>query len=385
MRILIACPTLGISSEVWILRQIEGFANLGHDLSVVCWQQAGYEPQRFTDKPVEALPFDLPLEGGLGRWLKRAKHATSRNFVRGSVKEEEAIKELLIRVRPDVVLCHFGHVAMRILPVAKKLGIPVTAHFHGADLSSKLSNRWYRWTLAHEARRFDQVVVVGSHQARLLHGLGVQDSRLSLIPCGVPTDQFHPEPRLAREEVCFIQVSRIVPWKGIEQALRAFAQVHAEHGNTRFKVIGEGDQLDAMKRLASELGIDQAVRFMGALPPDRVVEAFQESDVFLQHSLTHDSGWCEGFGVSIAEAASMGLPVVVTRSGGIPDQVVDGETGFLVEERDIQRMASAMLDLVDQPEKRQEMGQAGHQRMREHFDSAGQIAKLERVLQKAGS
>ncbi|MEM6505021.1 MAG: glycosyltransferase family 4 protein [Planctomycetota bacterium] len=385
MRILIACPTLGISSEVWILRQIEGFAKIGHNLSVVCWKQAGYEPQQFTDKPVEVLPFGLPLQGGLGRWLQRAKHATGRNFVRGSANEEKALKQILSRLRPDVMLCHFGHVAMRVLPVAKKLNIPVIAHFHGADLSSKLSDRWYGWTLASQAKRFDQVVVVGSHQARLLQGMGVPDNRLSLIPCGVPTEQFHPEPRPAREEVCFIQVSRIVPWKGIEQALRAFAQVHVERGNTRFKVIGEGDQLDAMKRLATELGIGKAVHFMGALPPDRVVEAFQQSDVFLQHSLTHDSGWCEGFGVSIAEAASMGLPVVVTRSGGIPDQVLDGQTGFLVEERDIQRMAASMLDLVDQPGKRQQMGQAGQQRMRDHFDSARQIAKLEQVLQKAGS
>lgn len=383
MRILVACPTLGISSEIWILRQIEGFAELGHDLSVLCWRQEGYEPSDFTDKPVEVLPYELPLLGGAHRWLQRAKHAGSCNFVRGSAAEEKALSALLVRERPDVILCHFGNVAMRVLPVAKRLGIRVVAHFHGADLSSKLSDRWYRWTLDHEVKRFDQVVVVGSHQAELVGSKGVAQERLNLIPCGVPTDQFDPAPRPAREVVGFIQVSRIVPWKGVEQALRAFAKVHAARPNTRFVLIGDGTQLEAMRQLSVELGVDAAVEFTGALPPERVVQRFQDADIFLQHSLTHDSGWCEGFGVSIAEAAAMAMPLVVTRSGGIPDQVLDGQTGYLIPERDLDEMVQKMIELVDSPSLRQRMGDAGRQRMLDHFDSVGQIAKLEAVLRKA--
>lgn len=383
MRILVACPTLGIPSEVWILRQVEGFAHLGHDLSYLCWHQDSYNPQQFTDKPVAILPYGLPLTSGLDRWGQRAKNIISRNFVRGSKEEEKTLRAELTRIKPDVILCHFGHVAMRVLPVAKKLGIRVVAHFHGADLSSKLSDRWYRWSLENQATQFDQVVVVGSHQGKLMSGFGVQDRRLNLIPCGVPTDQFNPEPRPLREEVGFIQVSRIVPWKGIEQALRAFAEVHALRPATHFTVVGEGAQLDAMKQLAMALGLGDSVHFAGPQAPQQVVALFQDADIFLQHSLTHTNGWCEGFGVSIAEAAAMSLPLVVTRSGGIPDQVVDGQTGYLIQERDQEAMSKAMLKLIDEPELRQRMGQKGRQRMVEHFDAVGQVAKLESVLRQA--
>jgi len=383
MRILIACPTLGINSEVWILRQIDGLVRLGHEVSVLCWQHDGYTPEDYTDRPVTVLPYGLSGATGFKRWIDRAKNALGRNFVRGSAGEEDSISERLGQQRPDVILCHFGFVAMRVLPVAQRLGIPVAAHFHGLDLSSMLKMRWYRWSLQSQVKKFDHAIVVGSHQAQILRDQGVDENALSLIPCGVPTEQFQPVSRPARDHVRFIQVSRVVPWKGVEQGIRAFAKVNPQLPDSRLVIVGDGVQLEEMKQLVAELGLEHAVEFTGAIPPDRVVQQLQSSDVFIHHSLTYHTGWCEGFGVSIAEAAAMSLPLVVTRSGGIPDQVIDQQTGFLVEERDVDAMVQAMLKLAGSAELREQLGQAGRQRMIEHFDSAGQIAKLEGVVRNA--
>ena len=385
MRILIACPTLGVSSEVWILRQIDGLVGLGHDVSVLCWQSKVYTPQDFTDRPVLVVPKGMKMYTGLRRWIQRLQNIFDRNFVRGKLEEEALIEQWLGDDRPDVILCHFGYISMRVLPIARRLGIPVVAHFHGLDLSSMLKGCWYRWSIKKQAKRFAQNIVVGSHQASLLQTFGVEESRLNLIPCGVPTQQFNPQPRISREIVRFIQVSRLVAWKGVEQAIRAFDIVHKQRPSTRFTIVGDGEQIDELKKLVSELGLDKAVTFTGPLSPQRVVEQFQEADVFLQHSLTYHTGWCEGFGVSIAEAAAMSLPLVVTRSGGIPDQVIDGKTGFLVTERDVQTMAKVMLKLVDSADLREQLGNAGRHRMIEHFDTVGQIAKLESALVRAAA
>lgn len=383
MRILVACPTLGINSEVWILRQIDGLVNLGHDLSVLCWQTEGYTPQDHTDQHVSVLPHPLKERAGLLRWKDRASKLPSRNFLRGSAKEERQLHDLLVKQRPDVILCHFGYVALRVLPVARKLGIPVVAHFHGLDLSAMLSGRWYRWSLKKQVQRFDQDIVVGSHQAKLLDSYGLGEDKVNLIPCGVPTDLFNPVQRPNREDVRFIQVSRIVPWKGIEEGIRAFAHVNQVLPNTRLVLVGDGLQFDQIKQLVGDLNLHQVIEFTGPLPPEEVVRKLQDSDIFIHHSLTYHTGWCEGFGVSIAEAAAMSLPLVVSRSGGIPDQVVDSQTGFMVEERNVQAMADAMLKLAESAELRMQMGQAGRQRMIDHFDTSRQIKKLEQVLLKA--
>ena len=105
--------------------------------------------------------------------------------------------------------------------------------------------------------------------------------------------------------------------------------------------------------------------------------------MFVQHSISHASGWVEGFGVTIVEAAASGLPVVVTRSGGIGPQVVHGETGFLVEERNVDAMAIAMASLAENPELRRRMGLQGQEHVARHFDSAKQIEKLEQILMQA--
>jgi glycosyltransferase involved in cell wall biosynthesis len=100
----------------------------------------------------------------------------------------------------------------------------------------------------------------------------------------------------------------------------------------------------------------------------------------VQHSISHSSGWVEGFGVTIVEAAAAGLPVVVSRSGGIGPQVLHGKTGFLVQEGDVASMAKAMIDLAESPELRTRMGMQGRRHVECHFDTPRQVEKLENVL-----
>jgi glycosyltransferase involved in cell wall biosynthesis len=259
--------------------------------------------------------------------------------------------------------------------------VPLVAHFHGLDVSSALRNRWYRSSLLRHLHRFAAIVVVGSHQRRWMIQQGVTEKRIHLIPCGVPTAFFTPATeREASNRLRILAVSRLVPWKGIEESIRAFALARQSGIDAELEVVGDGTQRTELEALADHLGLQAHIRFSGPLGPADVRRCMSRSDVFVQHSLTHASGWCEGFGVSLAEAASMGLPVVATRSGGIPDQVIDGQTGFLVEERDVSAMADALVRLATDPELRKRLGAAGRQRMIECFDTTHQIAHLEQVM-----
>lgn len=366
-------------SQVWIHRQLAGFTRVRP--TVLCWETHEAADAWREGLDLIRLPTPFVFDRGRSRWFHRVRHLADGNHYAAPAREARLIRGHLERTRPAAILCHFGYSALRVLPEAQRLSVPVVAHFHGLDLSSGLRNRWYRDSLLRHLSGFAQVVTVGSHQRAWMLERGVDPAKVHLIPCGVPVAEFTPlEDEKATEPFTFVLTSRLVDWKGVDYSLRAFAEVAGRHAAVRLEVIGDGEETANLKSLAAELGVAERVVFHGSRGPGFVLERMRRSHAFVQHSLDHHSGWNEGFGVSITEASSTGLPVVVTRCGGIPDQVVDGETGYLVPQRDVAAMAAAMARLVEDRGLARRLGSAGRRHVGEHFDTADQVQKLERVL-----
>ena len=147
--------------------------------------------------------------------------------------------------------------------------------------------------------------------------------------------------------------------KDYPNLLRAFARTASE--GIVLWIVGHGEEEAAAKRLATELGIDARVRFLGVV--DDVSALMEAADGFVL-----GSRW-EGFPMVLLEAQASGLPVVATRVGGIPELVADGRTGLLVPPENAAALAGAMDDVVGMaPDERQEMGRAGRQRTVDRFD-----------------
>jgi glycosyltransferase involved in cell wall biosynthesis len=166
----------------------------------------------------------------------------------------------------------------------------------------------------------------------------------------------------------------------VDLTIRAFSQVAASTPGSELVVVGDGPERQSLAALVDSMALTDRVVFAGACPSELVRQHYERSHIFVQHSITHSSGWVEGFGVTIVEAAAAGLPVVVSRSGGIGPQVVEGETGMLVAEGDVSAMARAMSILAQDCDLRVRMGLAGRRHVERNFDSRAQIGKLERVL-----
>jgi glycosyltransferase involved in cell wall biosynthesis len=248
------------------------------------------------------------------------------------------------------------------------------------DCSSMLRNRWYRRSLRRNLRHFDAVVVVGHHQRERLVALGAPAERVHVIPCGAPTASFAPA-TAPNDGGPFrvVTVARLVEFKGTAETIRAFAALDAERA-AEFIVVGDGPERETLVTLAADLGVAGRVQFRGALGPDAVRRELQRSDAFVLHALDGANGACEGFGVAATEAAACGLPVVASRCGGLPDQVVHGETGFLVEQRDIAGTAQALARLRDDADLRDRLGAAGRHRACTHFDTALAVDRLENLI-----
>ncbi len=371
----IVTPYIGEPSEIWIIRQILGMT--AFDIEVLCWRDVR-EPDQLPDLPVHLMEDPLPSrrgEEGLAKWAGRLVRAPGRNFLAANRGEVDQIAALAARRKPDVMLCHFGQTALRVRPVADRLGIPQVVHFHGVDLSTSLLNRWYRWSLMRALPRFDQLVTVGSQQKDWLTDQGVDPDRVACIPCGAPLGEFARQRPMPEGPPRFITVSRLVAQKGIDINIRAFAKIAQDIPDARLTVIGDGRDRDRLSALAQDLGVADQVRFAGSLPPTEVRRELEEATVFLQHSLDH-----EGFGVSLTEAMAMEMPSIVSRCGGLVDQVTDGETGLVCEQRDVAAVAEAMRTLATDADLSRRIGQAARVSAQENFDTAGQTAKLQAVL-----
>lgn len=168
-------------------------------------------------------------------------------------------------------------------------------------------------------------------------------------------------------------VGRLVPIKGHVWLLRAAPLVLAEFPQATFVFVGEGPLLSRLQQLAAELGISGHVMFLGARLD--VPECLAALDVFAFPSIN------EGMGRALIEAMAVGLPVVATRVGGIPDVVADGETGVLVPPRDEAALAGALLGLLRDPRRRQTYGQAARRSMDERFDVEAMVGAIDRLYE----
>ncbi|HEY3279589.1 MAG TPA: glycosyltransferase family 4 protein [Gemmatimonadales bacterium] len=189
---------------------------------------------------------------------------------------------------------------------------------------------------------------------------------IEVVPLGTTPSHFRPgvDPSAVRARYrldggpWLLTVSRLEWHKGIDTVIRALPAVRTGHPGTRYAVAGVGDRAQHFERLAAELGLGDAVRFLGAVPDADLPALYNAADLYVGASRRHEL-MVEGFGISLVEASACGLAVVGGRSGGVPDAVRDGETGILVDSDDPQAVATAINALLANPERRKQLGAAG--------------------------
>lgn len=282
---------------------------------------------------------------------------------------------------------HFGPDGVSVMPLARRLRIPLIVTFHGGDctvarhslwLSGKLYN--YHFLLREGKLKKDAALflaVSGFLRSRLLDR-GYPDQKVRTHYIGVDTEKFKPAER-AGDEPYILCVGRHVPKKGIDVLLRAFSRMTKKHQALSLLQVGSGPLTGTLKTLAHTLGIEARVRFLGAQPHDKVVELMRGARVFALPSQEARNGDSEALGIVFNEASACGVPVVATRHGGIPEAVLDGETGFLVPEKDDAALAEKLDLLLTDDALARRMSRRGREYVCEVFDLRRQTRVLERI------
>ncbi|MET9657004.1 glycosyltransferase family 4 protein [Streptomyces sp. NPDC006510] len=192
--------------------------------------------------------------------------------------------------------------------------------------------------------------------------------RMSQLPPGVDEKTFHPESGGDRtraglglsDRPVVVCVSRLVPRKGQDTLILAMPAILAQVPDAVLLIVGGGPYAEELKRLAAETGVEESVRFTGPVPWEELPAHYGAGDVFAMPCRTRRGGLdVEGLGIVFLEASATGLPVVAGDSGGAPDAVLDGETGWVVSGGSVEESADRIVTLLRDPELRQRMGERG--------------------------
>ena len=279
----------------------------------------------------------------------------------------------------EAVVCHFGPQCTMGMPIASMLGVPIATVFHGYDISRLLRDRlWRERYRACFARGMHAVCISEAGRDRL-RAIGCPDAQVSVIRLGVDTARFTyrlPSRRRAHgRAVRILMVSRLVPKKGVSVALDALADLTARGVACELRVVGDGPLRAALHAQASTLGLTN-VTWLGAVPHARAQQAFDWADIYIQPSVTADSGDEEGIPVSLMEALASGIPAVSTRHSGIPELIVHERTGLLTDEGDVAGLADALEALTTDQGLAERLAGAGRQWVEQEFDQRRQTARF---------
>ncbi len=275
------------------------------------------------------------------------------------------LTRLMRRWRPEVVHTHTAKAGLLGRLAARAAGVPTIVHtYHGHVLRGYFSpakTALFRWLETRLAGAAHALVAVSESVKQDLVALGIAPSeKIRVIPLGLELDRLcgtlprgvlRREAGIAEEAPLVGMVGRLVPIKDVPTFLRAACLVRAERPETRFALVGDGEERPALERLAGELGLDGAVVFLGWRHD--LAPVYGDLDLVVNASRN------EGTPVALIEALAASRPVVATRVGGTPDLLGEDERGRLVPAGDPEALARAIVETLTQAEAARRRAQAG--------------------------
>lgn len=272
---------------------------------------------------------------------------------------------LIKKYRVDAIHTHWlipnGLVAVvaRALIAGKRPIIICTSH--GSDLFG-LTGVLFRWLQKQVISKVDRLTVVSAALRAHAMSLAYRED-VEVIPMGVDlTATFTPSVASGRSSDELLFVGRLAESKGVRYLIMAMPEILEKHPRTILSIVGDGPARESLLRQAAVSGVDQHVRFHGALRNSELRELYRNAAIFVSPSLT------EGLGLALIEALACECPVLASDLPAIRDVVSDGITGVICNQKDSADLARKIITMLNDPTLRQTLGRAGRQHVLERFD-----------------
>ncbi len=274
--------------------------------------------------------------------------------------------------RERVEAVHIGQLHLAPIGVALRLflGLPYVLYLHGGEMARYMRFRGVRAVVRGVVRRAHVVVVNSEYTRRHFERMDITNPRVEVLTMSVETDRFRPglDDRRVRARYglngqrVILTVSRLDDYKGHDVVIRALSKVRTSLGPVRYVIAGRGPEEARLRALARDLGCSDDVTFAGYVPEDDLASLYAACDLFVMPSRSLPWGDFEGFGIVFLEAGACGKPVIGGRSGGVPEAVIDGVTGILVNPTDVDELSAAITRLLADRGEAMRLGTQGRRR-----------------------
>lgn len=295
-------------------------------------------------------------------------------------KTDEQAWALARQIDARAIVCHFGPQSTLGMTIALAVNRPAVTIFHGYDISRLIRDRIW-------VERYRAVASLGMHALCISHAgrqklieIGWPASQIDVIHLGVDTTRFAFVPPSERRPAAgprrILIVARLVPKKGVDVALAAMRRLRDRGCDVELRIVGDGPERTRLEGLIRAWQLTN-VSLLGALEHALTQQEFTRAHLYIQPSITAESGDQEGIPVSLMEAMAVGVPVVSTRHSGIPELVIDGQTGLLTDEHDAESLAAAIERLTRDRTGAEHLAHAARARVEQEFDRQHQATRFD--------
>lgn len=400
MKVLMVVPAFPKLSETFIVSKFLGLLEKDLDVHIFCGTSDSAEWANFpsllaypeirkrvhvslpTKPPIVPVILFVPA---LISCLLLRPFETIQYLIRGfreqrrNVFRQFYLDRALLIVKPNILHFEFGALAVGSEYLRNRLNYHLIASFRGHDICYAGIDTSDFYKMLWE--NVDAVHFLGNALKKRAMRRGFPESiHHVIIPPAIDIKRFNPPRKLIdhvkREKIKILSVGRLHWEKGYEYALQALHELLMQGDQFEYHIVGGGDALVSLAFCSHELKINEFVTFLGSIPPEKVLEELKWADIYLHPAVE------EGFGNAVIEAQAMQLPIVCSDAMGLPENVEDGVTGFVVPVRDPGALAQKVTLLARNPELRERMGKAGRDRVSKYFRIEDQISSWQNFYKK---
>jgi len=295
--------------------------------------------------------------------------------------------------QPETVQCGHINVALVGYLLKKLFGTPYIIYTYAQEILQEPIPRWKfcdRVLKRLVFRHADIIITISEYTKQKVIQWGVGEAKIVKIPLGVDLAGSVDENNMADKIIdrlslynkrVILTAARLVERKGNDMVVKSLPAVLEKVPNVVYLIVGSGPMEEHLVTLVNELGLQNHVVFCGDIPHKKIPAYYRTCDVFIMPSRSLEKkGDVEGFGVVYLEANAQGKPVIGGRSGGIPDAVLDGVTGLLVDPCSVEEVAAAIIRLLTQTDYARELGENGRRRVKSEMNWPKSAEKVQQLL-----
>tara|TARA_Y100000591_G_scaffold332679_1_gene371018 strand:+ start:5227 stop:6423 length:1197 start_codon:yes stop_codon:yes gene_type:complete len=326
------------------------------------------------------------------RILYKLSYLVGAHYIFRSFQYKKHIKQLIQKHKIELINCCHFHLGPISYYVYRKYGIPYIIYTYGQEVVINnvcKNNPIVFWYMKRVLKNANVIISNCDFTSSLIAKWGINKAKIVKIPNGVDPNYFVPKSNISNDDLPFflkgkdiiLTVGRLIRRKGHDTVIKALKKIKNKNPNFSYVIVGEGPELKNLKELVRKLNLEDFVFFAGRVSDEELLNYYQNCVFFIM--LSYEIGSkndVEGMPLVYLQASSCAKPNVASFSGGIEEAVLDGETGYVIDPKDVYSCSEVMDKLLNEKELSKKLGENGRMYIEKHMNWILGVKKLDQII-----